>query len=150
MRALLASLLLLWGCGEGSVPPHVSGAVLPVSQLIVGNERITAEIAATAHSRAAGLMGRESMPEDHGMLFVYASDNVLTFWMKDTSLPLSIAFADAGGTILHITDMEPFSRDLVPSGFPARYALEMNQGWFSRHGVLRGDAIRGIPRVDVE
>jgi len=145
---LLASLAL--GCGQGTAPPSVSGARLPVHPILVGNERITAEIAATEGDRAEGLMRRESMPESHGMLFIYPEVRILTFWMRNTPLPLSIAFADDGGRIVQIADMEPFSESIVSSGAPARYALEMHQGWFARHGVLPGDAIRGLPRLAPE
>jgi uncharacterized membrane protein (UPF0127 family) len=125
--------------------PAVPGARLPVESLVVGNARISAEIAATPGDREQGLMHRESMPEDHGMLFVFPEERVLNFWMKDTPLPLSIAFADAGGRILRIADMEPRSLETVSSRKPARYALEMNQGWFERNGVFPGDRIAGIP-----
>jgi uncharacterized membrane protein (UPF0127 family) len=128
--------------------PEVPGARLSVGWLVVGNERITAEIAEKPNDRHRGLMFRESMPENHGMLFLFDEEIVRSFWMKNTPLPLSIAYADASGTIVHIADMEPHSERLVSSQRPARYALEMNQGWFRRHGVYAGDAIRGIPRVD--
>jgi uncharacterized membrane protein (UPF0127 family) len=143
VAALLAGLWL--ACGA-SVP----GARLPVETLVVGNSRITAEIAATPEDRRQGLMHRESMPEDHGMLFVFPEEKVLGFWMKDTPLPLSIAFADSGGRIVHVTDMEPGSLARVSSQVPALYALEMNRGWFERHGVFRGDRIAGIPKLEVE
>ena len=139
--ALFVALACALAC-SGSVP----GARLPVETLVVGNERISAEIAVTAEDRRLGLMHRESLPEDHGMLFVFPEEKVLTFWMKDTPLPLSIAFADAGGRILAVADLTPHSRDPVSSGAPARYALEMNRGWFERHGVYPGDTISGIPR----
>jgi uncharacterized membrane protein (UPF0127 family) len=95
-------------------------------------------------------MHRETLPEDHGMLFVFPNERVLTFWMKDTPLPLSVAFADAGGRIVRIADMEPMSATPVSSGAPARYALEMNRGWFEKRGVFVGDALARIPRVEVE
>lgn len=143
--AALSACALLLACGRG-----VPGARLEVEPLVVGNQRITAEIAVTARDRSHGLMHRESMPDDHGMLFVFPEERILTFWMKDTPLPLSIAFADAGGRIVRIEDMEPNSRDVVSSGVPARYALEMNRGWFERHGVYPGDAIAGIPRREAD
>jgi uncharacterized membrane protein (UPF0127 family) len=95
-------------------------------------------------------MYRESLPEDHGMLFIYPQEAPLAFWMRNTPLPLSIAFADASGRIVRIATMEPFSEQPIPSGRPARYALEMNRGWFERRGVFVGDVIRRIPAVPVE
>ena len=103
--------------------PDVPGARLPVETLVVGNVRITAEVAASAEARAQGLMFRETLPEDHGMLFIYPDEAPLTFWMRNTPLPLSIAFADGGGRIVHIAPMEPLSDAAIPSGQPARYAL---------------------------
>lgn len=147
-RLLGASLAFGWlllACRAG-----VPGARLETLPLVVGNERISAEIAWSNRDREEGLMHRESMPEDHGMLFIFAEEKVLTFWMKDTPLPLSIAFADASGHIVHIADMEPESRAIVSSGVPARYALEMNRGWFERHGVYTGDVIADIPRRPAE
>lgn len=138
-------LALLLAC-SGSVP----GARLEVQPLVVGNERISAEIAYTREDRRVGLMHRESLPEDHGMLFLFPEEKILSFWMKDTPLPLSIAFADAGGRIVRIADLEPNSREAVSSGVPARYALEMNRGWFESHGVVAGDVIAGIPRRQAE
>lgn len=130
--------------------PDVPGARLPIQALVVGNVRITAELAFTRADRTRGLMQRESLPEDHGMLFIYPTETPLAFWMHDTPLPLSIAFADAGGRIFRIAEMEPYSEELIPSGRPARYALEMNRGWFERRGVFVGDEIRRIPSVPVE
>jgi uncharacterized membrane protein (UPF0127 family) len=145
-RRLLA---FLWACALACAP-DVPGAELPVETLVVGNVRITAEVAATREDRSRGLMHRESLPEDHGMLFIYPEEAPLAFWMRNTSLPLSIAFADGGGRIFRIADMEPHSEAPVPSGRPARYALEMNRGWFGRRGVFVGDVIRRIPVVPVE
>jgi uncharacterized membrane protein (UPF0127 family) len=145
-RVLTLALLATWaGCA-----PEVPDARLPIETLVVGNTQITAELAATREDRARGLMFRESLPEDHGMLFLHPVEAHLAFWMKNTPLPLSIAFADAGGQIVRIADMEPYSEQLIHSGAPVRYALEMNRGWFERHGVFVGDAIRGIPRLPVE
>lgn len=141
--ALLAGALL--ACSGG-----VPGARLETLPLVVGNERVSAEIAWTVEDRRQGLMHRESMPEDHGMLFIFPEERLLSFWMKDTPLPLSIAFADAGGRIVTIADLEPNSEAVVGSRVPASYALEMNRGWFTRHGVFPGDSIAGIPRRPAE
>ena len=76
------------------------------------------------------------------MLFVFSKDQVLSFWMRNTYLPLSIAYLDASGEIVDIQDMQPLDETAHPSAKPARYALEVNQGWFKRHSVLVGQQIR--------
>ncbi len=148
MPALVVLLVALAGSclGCGGVP----GAELPIAPIIVGNHRIEVEIAANPKDRTRGLMYRESMPEDHGMLFLFPKEAMRAFWMKNTPLPLSIAYADAGGRIVRILDLEPHSEQPRSSGRPAKYALEMHRGWFARHGVFEGDSIARIPQVRIE
>jgi uncharacterized membrane protein (UPF0127 family) len=117
-----------------------------VEWLTVGGHRITVEIARRPPDRARGLMFRESLPADHGMLFVFPDESVQQFWMRNTTIPLSIAYADARGRIVRIADLEPLDERPVTSLGPAQYALEMNRGWFAAHGVAAGDAITGIPQ----
>jgi uncharacterized membrane protein (UPF0127 family) len=148
-RAVAGLALLLFGCRDGSGTSEAEGR-LPVASILVGTQVVTAEIAATPGSRRRGLMFRESLPEDHGMLFIFPDEQPRSFWMKDTGLPLSIAFARSDGTIVSIADLEPYSRRVVSSRLPALYALEMSRGWFARHGVLQGDLLRRLPDVDVE
>lgn len=145
-RALpLLLLLLTLACGRDR-----AGVQLDVHRIVVGNQRIEVEVAATEAHRRLGLMHRTSLPEDHGMLFIFPTEEVRSFWMKNTLIPLSIAFADAGGRIVHIADMEPHSLESVWSQRPAKLALEMSQGWFARRGVFVGDVIQKIPRLPVE
>jgi len=146
---LLGVALLLAACGEGT-PPSVPGARLPVAWLRVGPHRVSAEIAVRPGDRQQGLMFRDSMPPDHGMLFVFPKEQVLSFWMRNTTLPLSIAYADARGVIVRIADLEPLDERMVTSMGPARYALEMNRGWFREHGVGVGDRIADIPDAPPE
>jgi uncharacterized membrane protein (UPF0127 family) len=148
-RAVAIALLAALGCGNGggASDGHIA---LSEASIVVGHERVTVEVAATPSARRRGLMHRESLSDDRGMLFVFPEEKRLTFWMRDTHIPLSIAFARSDGTIVHIADMEPRSEQPVSSRLPARYALEMNRGWFLRHGVLEGDAIRRIPRSEAE
>jgi uncharacterized protein len=141
---VLGVLLLAPSCGNGT-PPTVPGAELPIVWIRVGGHRVSAEIAERPLDRQRGLMFRESLPADHGMLFVFPSDAVQGFWMRNTTLPLSIAFAEAGGRIVRIADLEPLDERPVTSLGPVRYALEMNRGWFEKHGVVAGDAITEIP-----
>lgn len=102
---------------------------------------ITAEVARTDSEREKGLMGRSHMGPAEGMLFVFDRDEHLEFWMKNTPLPLSIAFLSAEGKILEIRDMEPFDLRTIRSRFSARYALEMNKGAFQNLGMAEGDMV---------
>jgi uncharacterized protein len=104
--------------------------------------RIYVEIADTPEERAEGLMFRSSLPADRGMLFVFPEPQPLAFWMKNTSIPLSIAYIDRDGRILEIHYMEPYSLESVPSRQPALYALEVNRGTFERLGIEPGDRLR--------
>ena len=107
----------------------------------VGLSEIEVEIADDAESRRTGLMHRKSMDENRGMLFVFDSDQKLSFWMKNTLIPLSIAYISSDGEILEIYDMKPESLRPVESVNSVRYALEMNRGWFERNGIEAGDFI---------
>ncbi len=118
---------------------------LPAIALEVGDHAVRAEVADTPETRAQGLMYREALAEDAGMLFVYPASERLSFWMENTSVPLSVAFVSAGGEILRIRDMTPFDRTSVSSGAPALYALEVNQGWFAARGVGVGSRVEGLP-----
>ncbi len=110
-------------------------------RLTVAGQQFDVELAATPEQRRAGLMYRDQLGEREGMLFVFDQEKVLTFWMRNTPLPLSIAFIDARGVIVHITDMVPFSEMPVSSQVPARFALEVNKGAFERAGVAVGDLV---------
>lgn len=102
---------------------------------------LAVEIADTPDERAVGLMNRESLPEDAGMLFVWPEDTGSGFWMKNTLIPLSIAFIDAAGVIVDIQDMQPQDDTLHYSSSPYRHAVEANQGWFAEHGISPGDTV---------
>ena len=102
---------------------------------------LTVEVPRTSEEFSRGLMFRESLPEDRGMLFVFGEDTQTGFWMKDTSIALSIAFIAEDGTILGIQDMEPLSTEVHQPPGPYRYALEVNQGWFRRHDFGPGDRV---------
>lgn len=117
----------------------------PTATITVGDKPVKVEVVSTYAGRQLGLMHRDSMPADSGMLFVYKNEEIRHFWMKDTRIPLSIAFADRKGIIVHIDDMEPFDTSSTSSLLPATYALEMNKGWFSSHGIEEGAKITGIP-----
>ena len=118
-------------------------------QLTLGGTQVNAEVADTPKERARGLMGRVSLLPDSGMLFVYPDEAPRSFWMKNTPLPLSIAFMDASGRIVHVADMVPLEEEPVPSIHPAMYALEMTKGWFGEHGVMVGQTVAGLPKASV-
>ena len=120
-------------------------ASLPTQDLYAGMHRIVTEVAASPDQRAIGLMGRKSLPDNHGMLFVFESPQRQCFWMEQTFVPLSIAFLKEDGTITNIEHMEPLSRASHCSSEPVRLALEVNQGWFEQRNIKPGMQIRGLP-----
>ena len=118
---------------------------LPTIALGAGMHQIVAEVARTDSQRATGLMNRSSMGVNEGMLFIFEQPARQCFWMKNTLLPLSIAFLDDQGVVVNIADMQPQSLDSHCSARPVRLALEMNQGWFARRGVKAGSRLSGAP-----
>jgi uncharacterized membrane protein (UPF0127 family) len=118
---------------------------LPVTQLNAGMHAIRAEVAADIPTRMRGLMYRTSMPANAGMLFIFDEATTHCMWMKNTLIPLSVAFIDDGGTIINIADMQPQSEQSHCAAKPARYALEMNRGWFAQRGIKPGMRLGGIP-----
>jgi len=120
---------------------------MPVIELSAGLHRIEAEVAATDAHRQFGLMQRRAMPAQHGMLFVFEQDGGHCMWMRKTLLPLSVAFLDAGGTIINIEDMQPQTETTHCARQPARYALEMNVGWFAQRGIKPGMKLNGIAKA---
>jgi uncharacterized protein len=111
-------------------------------QLTIKGKKIRVEVVRTEGEKARGLMFRDKLGADEGMLFVYEEEEFLTFWMKNTPLPLSIAFIDQKGRIVDIQDMEPFNLRTHTSARPARYALEMNRNWFQKNGINVGDVAK--------
>jgi uncharacterized protein len=143
LALILALVLALAACGGGEGESDAAGPTV-VIETENGEKRIAVEIADTNDERAVGLMGRTSLPEDAGMLFVYPEPTQGGYWMKNTLIPLSIAFYDANGTILRILDMEPCRRDpcrIYDPGLAYAGALEVNQGAFGRWGVREGDRL---------
>ena len=151
---LLVIYLLIAGCGQnapdtGGGEPSASAQQDGTTQAarIVAIEsgdadvRVQVEVADDMDEMQKGLMGRTALAEDAGMLFVYPEERELSFWMRDTLIPLSIAFMDSGGCIVDIQDMKPQTGD-YPSAKPAQYALEVNKGFFDERGVEVGDRAR--------
>jgi len=120
---------------------------LPRVKLGAGMYLIQAEVADRDDTRATGLMHRASLPDNGGMLFVFEGADIHCMWMKNTLLPLSVAFVDAGGAIINIADMQPLSEDTHCAARPARYALEMKQGWFAERGIRAGMQLRGLEKA---
>lgn len=122
---------------------------IPTLPLKVKDVEITAWIADTDYVRTEGLMfvTKEQMPDDHGMLFVFPDVQYLSFWMKNTIIPLDIAFMRSDGTIVTIHTMTPLDENTYRSSEPAQYALEMHAGWFDRHGIKVGDKVDLRPLV---
>lgn len=118
---------------------------LPTQTILVGPHRMLVEVADDGQERARGLMNRNSLGSNEGMLFVYPDSRERSFWMKNTRIPLSIAFADFEGNIVSMADMRPMSSKSTASGAPAMYALEVNKGWFEGNGVAVGDKLGQLP-----
>lgn len=119
---------------------------LPVIELKAGKERIQAEVASTPESQQLGLMYRTTMAQDAGMLFIFRDKAGHCFWMRNTLIPLSIAFIGDDGRIVNIEDMQPKSENNHCPLKPVRFALEMNQGWFMQKKIKPGMLIEGIPK----
>jgi uncharacterized membrane protein (UPF0127 family) len=142
MKRIYAALVMVLLLAAG--PAVAADAGLPEIALAIKDHKLTAEVAATDSSRTTGLMHRRMLPENRGMLFVFPYATPLSFWMMNTYLPLSIAFLDEAGIIINIADMKPLTTDPHPSTRPARYALEMNQGWFAKRGIKAGAKVDGL------
>lgn len=109
--------------------------------LKVGHKTLTVEIAQTPETRRVGLMNRQSMPEDHGMIFVFDPPQVVGFWMRNTYIPLSAAFVAEDGTVVHIAHMKPHDESQHSPPSAVRYVIEANDGYFAKAGVAVGDKI---------
>jgi uncharacterized membrane protein (UPF0127 family) len=130
------------------VATHASiAAELSTIELKIKGHSVRAEVAANEQARTTGLMNRFSLRPDSGMLFVFDSPQPLGFWMKNTYVPLSIAFIDAEGRIVNIEDMAPQTESTHLSRGAALYALEMKKGWFSAYGIGPGDRVDGLEKA---
>jgi uncharacterized membrane protein (UPF0127 family) len=141
----LCWVLIFAGCQPKATQTTPFG--LRTAELKISNVPITVEIADTPQASENGLMFRDSLPEDHGMLFIFDQPKKASFWMRNTKIPLSIAYIDSAGKILEIKSMNPLDETVVPSSSDQiAYALEANQGWFAQHGISSGAMVDGIPR----
>lgn len=152
---LMAFVLVLGvaGCGSSGADSKTE-TTLPTKQVAISNggksEKVILEIAATAPQREQGLMYRQEMADDHGMLFVFPDETTAAFWMKNTYIPLDIAFVSAQGEIVDILPGKPLDETLIAPRHAYLYAIEMNQGWFAKHGLGLGSKVElpaGITEV---
>ena len=134
---LLAAVFLAAAPAWAQEPPKV--------ELTAGMHLIHAEVAADMSTRSQGLMFRQSLGPNAGMIFIFDEDATHCMWMKNTLIPLSVAFLDTRGTIINIENMAPQTEDTHCAKRPARYALEMDRGWFAARGIKPGSRIGGIP-----
>jgi uncharacterized membrane protein (UPF0127 family) len=151
LTLLFASLLLVAGCSieqktmsneeQDSTPDETSTIAIISSDNTRTEVDVDVEIADDDAERRRGLMERTDLAENAGMLFVFDREMPLSFWMKDTLIPLSIAYIDSGGRIVDLQDMQPLDETSHPSAKPAKYALEVNQGFFAERGIEVGDEV---------
>lgn len=141
MRTALTALVLvgaLAACG-GSDEPHLYPTVALTVRAADGTAAaLTAEVVSTSSERQQGLMFRRSLPENEGMLFVFPAETSTGFWMRNTYIPLTIAYLAGDGVVLQLRTGEPLNETLLTPAQPYRYTLEVNEGWFERHGLGPG------------
>ena len=140
LRVLLATLVL-------ATVPAFADTRLKTTTLRIGEHRLKVEVVQNDADRSKGLMYREKLGKDDGMLFIFDEPAYHSMWMKNTLIPLSVAFVDAGGTILNILDMEPQTLDSHASAGPSIYAIETNKGWFEGKRIKAGDKVTGLPAL---
>jgi uncharacterized membrane protein (UPF0127 family) len=122
-------------------------ATFKTAQIKVGAHPLKVEVAQNDEQRMRGLMFREKLGRDDGMLFVFDEPAYQAMWMKNTLIPLSVAFLDGDGVILNVLDMEPQTLDTHQSAGPAVYAIETNKGWFAQKKLAAGTKVTGLPKV---
>jgi len=128
-------------------PGAVRSDPLLTYPLKIQGHAIRVEVANTEDTRRRGLMFRDALPETQGMLFVYETEGRHGMWMKNTLIPLSVAFIDRSGRIINIEDMQPQTEDAHNARGSAAFSLETNQGWFKKRGIKAGDRVQGLERV---
>ncbi|MFO7189480.1 MAG: DUF192 domain-containing protein [Pseudomonadota bacterium] len=125
----------------------VAHAEMPTASLSAGIHLIQAEVAHTQAARTKGLMYRRQLARNQGMVFVFPEPGRHCMWMRNTFVPLTVAFLDDEGYIVNLSDMQPQTEDLHCAARPVRYALEMSQGWFAERGLGRGARISGLDKL---
>lgn len=145
VRTTLCRLAAIAAMTIASAQAQPAPARLPTVQLTAGIHLITAELAVDDRTRARGLMFREQLPPNHGMLFVFDRPGLHCMWMRNTLIPLSVAFIEDDGTIVNVAHMKPHDESSHCATKPVRYALEMTQGWFAQKGIQPGMKIGRLP-----
>lgn len=155
LRLLIACAAVLFACCQSEHRPEAPGpkeqtapARTGLHKLMIGETAVYVDIADNYDSRKRGLKYRREMSEDEGMIFIYPEPGIRSFWMKDTYIPLSLAYIDENGRIFQFVDMEPKDITTHPSDAPAQYVLEVNQGWFGKHGIKTGDLVNNLPSTE--
>lgn len=143
---LLFFAFVLAACVSTGIAQSQAQPELPTTQLSIGGKSIRAEIADEENERSTGLMFRKSLAPDSGMLFVMEQTAPVAFWMRNTELPLTIAYIAPNGMIMELHDLKPRDETPVPSRFPQiAFALEMPQGWFEKNNIWPGERVEGLP-----
>lgn len=142
---LRAAWALALAAQVASAAAQEAAQKLPAIRLNAGIHVIQAEVAQTPEQRTIGLMHRKALGSSEGMLFAFEQSAAQCFWMKNTLLPLSIAFLDEDGTVVNIENMKPQTLEGHCSKKPVRFALEMNEGWFAKRGIGPGAKLQGTP-----
>ena len=137
----LVLILALGGCDE----PSPAG--LPMAKIKIGTQIFQIEVARTDAQQEKGLMERDSMPDDHGMIFIFPAEHLQSFWMKNTRFPLDIVFLDGSGKVVSIRSMKAYDITPTSSDAPAQYAIEIQKGAASACGVKIGDAVTIPPEA---
>ena len=140
---ILVASLFTGGCGNGSA---TTPGMLPTVPMKLGSKTFTLEVANDTPEREKGLMRRDSMPADHGMIFVFAGEERLGFYMKNTRIPLDIIFVNSSGVVVSIKQMRPYDVSTTYTDAPAKWAIELNQGAAAQAGVKVGDQL-SIPET---
>jgi uncharacterized protein len=144
--ALIMALGLVPGLGRSQDQAQRAQPTLPTTRLSAGIHLITAELAVTDASRMLGLMFRTALEGNHGMLFDFEQHAKHCMWMRNTLIPLSVAFIEDDGTIVNVEDMAPQTENSHCARKPVRWALEMDKGWFAQRGIKPGTKLAGMPR----
>ncbi|MDB5299329.1 MAG: putative lipoprotein [Phycisphaerales bacterium] len=139
MKAFRPAILIIFSLAMAGCEHSPAG--LPLTKMQIGKQTFHLEVAATTAAQETGLMKRDSMPDNYGMIFVFNEEKVREFWMKNTRIPLDILFLDNSGRVVSIRQMEAYDLHLTSSLYPAKYAIELNKGAAADSGVKVGDRL---------
>jgi len=138
-------MFLIASCISCKTVPETLPHIL-IRKIMIGSAELTVEIASTVQEKSKGLMGRRVLDENSGMLFIYENEQIPFFWMKNTTIPLSVAFIDKNKKIVQIKNLTPLSKKHVKPNIPVRFGLEVNRGWFKKNNIKVGDKFHFIKK----